>query len=145
MFAVDTNILVYAHNTSSSKHEAAKTFLQNAMNAKEENGRLSVCIPSQVLVEFMNVITWTRLETPLSLHDAKSIVEDYLRSDAEIIYPKPTQLVTLLNLLDSVESRKKVFDVALVATLKDNGIQGIYTVNTSDFKEFTFLEVENPL
>lgn len=145
MFAVDTNILVYAHNSGASRHEAAKTFLQNIMNTKDENGKLSICIPSQVLVEFMNVITWTRLETPLPLSDAKIIVEDYLKSDAEIIYPKPTQLVTLLDLLDSIKSRKKVFDVALAATLKDNGIQGLYTVNTSDFEEFAFLEVKNPL
>jgi uncharacterized protein len=144
MFAIDTNILVYAHNSGAAKHETAKAFLQNGMNAKDENGKLSVCIPSQVLVEFMNVITWARLEAPLSLSDAKIIVEDYLNSDAEIIYPKPTQLVTLLNLLDSVKSRKKVFDVALAATLKDNGIQGLYTLNTSDFEEFTFLEVKNP-
>jgi hypothetical protein len=129
MVAIDTNILVYAHNSGAAKHETAKAFL---------------CIPSQVLVEFMNVITWTRLEAPLSLRDAKIIVEDYLNSDAEIIYPKPTQLVTLLNLLDSVKSRKKVFDVALAATLKDNGIQGIYTLNTSDFEEFAFLEVKSP-
>lgn len=145
MFAIDTNILVYAHNTGASNHEVAKAFLQHVMNTKDENGELSVCIPSQVLVEFMNVITWTRLESPLSLSNAKFVVEDYLNSDAEIIYPKPTQLITLLNLLDSVKSRKKVFDVALAATLKDNRIQGLYTVNTNDFEEFTFLEVKNPL
>ena len=144
MFAIDTNILVYAHNSGASKHEAAKAFLQNAMNTKDENGKLSVCIPAQVLVEFMNVITGTRLEAPLSLRDAKIIVEDYLNSDAEIVYPKSTQLVTLLNLLGSVKSRKKVFDVALAATLKDNGIQGLYTLNTSDFEGFAFLEVKNP-
>lgn len=130
MFAVDTNILVYAHNSGASKHDAAKSFLLDAMNTKDENGKLSICIPSQVLVEFMNVITWTRLETPLPLADATTIVKDYLNSEVEIIYPKPTQLVTLLELLGSVKSRKKVFDVALAATL---------------FEEFAFLEVDNPL
>jgi hypothetical protein len=145
MFAVDTNILVYAHNIGASNHEKAKAFLQNAMNSRDEDGKLSICIPSQVLVEFMNVITWTRLEAPLPISDAKTIAEDYLNSDAEIIYPKPTQLVTLLDLLDSVKSRKKVFDVALAATLKDNGIHGLYTMNTSDFEEFAFLKVKNPL
>lgn len=145
MFALDTNILVYAHNSGAANHEAAKAFLKNVMNKKDEDGKLSVCIPVQVLIEFMNVITWSRLEAPLSLSEAKSIVEDYLYSEAEIVYPKSTQLVTLLNLLDSVKSRKKVFDVALAATLKDNGIQGLYTVNTSDFEEFTFLEAKNPL
>ncbi|MCZ7670949.1 MAG: hypothetical protein M5U34_29290 [Chloroflexi bacterium] len=52
MFAIDTNILVYAHNSGASNHEAAKAFLQNVMNTKDENGKLSVRIPSQVLVEF---------------------------------------------------------------------------------------------
>lgn len=145
MLALDTNILVYAHNSGASYHNLARAFLQNAMNTKDENGRLSICIPSQVLIEFMNVITWTRLEAPLSLRDAKSIVEDYLISGVEIIYPKPTQLATLLNLIDSEGSRKKVFDVALAATLKDNEIHGLYTVNTNDFEEFSFLEVKNPL
>lgn len=50
-----------------------------------------------------------------------------------------------LEVLTSVTSRKNVFDVALAATLRDNGISGIYTVNVSDFKDFDFLEVVNPL
>ncbi|MBC8180603.1 hypothetical protein H8E88_05710 [candidate division KSB1 bacterium] len=62
-----------------------------------------------------------------------------------IIYQHETQLQTFLNLLSSVTTRKKVFDVALVATLKDNNIKGIYTVNVADFKEFEFLEIRNPL
>jgi len=48
-------------------------------------------------------------------------------------------------LLSSVTTRKKIFDIALVATLKDNGISGIYTANVADFEEFSFLKVINPL
>ena len=40
---------------------------------------------------------------------------------------------------------KKVFDIALAATLKDNDIEGLYTANVSDFKDFSFLKVVNPL
>jgi len=32
-----------------------------------------------------------------------------------------------------------------VATLKDHGISGLYTVNTGDFAQFSFLDVKNPL
>jgi hypothetical protein len=39
---------------------------------------------------------------------------------------------TLMDLLKSVTTRKKIFDVALVATLKDHGVPGLYTVNTKD-------------
>lgn len=145
MFAIDTNILVYAHNTDAPKHEAAKAFLENSINTQNASGGSTICLPAQVLVEFMNVITWTRLEAHLSMQDAKTIVEDYMHSGIEIIHPKSTQLTTLMELLDTVTSRKKVFDVALVATLKDHGIEGLYTVNTKDFREFEFLDVINPL
>jgi len=35
--------------------------------------------------------------------------------------------------------------VAIAATLKVNGVEGLYTVNVDDFKDFPFLHVENPL
>jgi hypothetical protein len=40
---------------------------------------------------------------------------------------------------------KKVFDLALAATRKDNGVTGLYTVNVDDSKDFAFLQVENPI
>lgn len=115
------------------------------MNRRDAEGMLSVCIPAQVLLEFLNVITWTRLEAPLSLSDALQTVQDYLETGVTILYQNQTHLFTLLELLETVKSRKKIFDVALVATLKEHGIEGIYTVNTTDFAEFAFLDVKNPL
>ncbi|MCB0035524.1 MAG: PIN domain-containing protein [Anaerolineales bacterium] len=145
MFALDTNILVYTHNRGASQHESAKQFMQKVMNDYDENGELSVCIPAQVLLEFINVITWSRLESPLSLPDAKEIVQDYLDTGVTILHPKPTHLTTVLSLIGTAKSRKKIFDIALVATLKDHGVSGLYTANTADFAEFTFLDVQNPL
>jgi len=40
---------------------------------------------------------------------------------------------------------KKTFDVFLAATLKDNGVENLYTVNTDDFRDFQFLKIVNPL
>ena len=144
MYAIDTNILVYAHNTGSAYHEKAKAFVEEAMSTTNEEGTHQVCIPAQVLIEFLNVITWSRLESPLPLHEAVEIVKDYFHSGVDIVHSSPNQLNTLFELLESVKSRKKIFDVALVATLKDNGIRGLYTVNTTDFAEFLFLDVQNP-
>jgi uncharacterized protein len=145
MFALDTNLLVYAHNTASTFHPQAKAFVEKAMNERDSEGKLSICIPAQVLMEFLNVITRHQLESPLSLHNATQLVQDYIDTGVVILYPTSTQLTTLLDLLKSVTTRQKVFDVALVATLKDHGISGLYTVNTGDFAQFTFLEVKNPL
>ena len=145
MYALDTNILVYAHNIKSPYHASAKVFVEQVMNTRNPEGQLSVCFPAQILMEFLNVITWHRLEAPLPLPDAVQVVQDYLDTDVTILYPQPTQLATLMNLLKAVTTRKKIFDVALVATLKDHDIAGLYTVNTKDFEEFRFLDTKNPL
>ncbi len=145
MYALDTNLLVYAHNVKSPYHRPAKIFVEQVMNSRNADGQLSVCFPAQILMEFLNVITWHRLEAPLSLSDAIQVLQDYLDTGVTSLHPKPTQLVTLMSLLKSVSTRKKILDVALVATLKDYGIAGLYTVNTKDFEEFTFLNANNPL
>ena len=145
MYAVDTNLLVYAHNADSAFHEPAKQFIGSALNSRDDSGKFQVCIPAQVLIEFINVITWSRLESPLSLPDALHLVKQYRDTGVTILHPKTSQLDTLLTLFESVTTRKKVFDIALAATLKDNGIQGLYTVNTKDFVGFDFLDAVNPL
>ena len=145
MFSIDTNILVYAHNTDSEYNERATAFLEKVLNERDEEGNFTVCLTAQVLMEFMNVITRQNLEKPLSLQEAIQVTNDYLDTGIKVINQRETQIRTFLDLLSSVTTRKKVFDIAIVATLKDHGISGIYTLNVADFKEFDFLEVVNPL
>jgi predicted nucleic acid-binding protein len=144
MFAIDTNLLIYAYNTYSEFHKEASIFLEKVMNEYDEEGNLLICLPLQVLMEFINVITRQNIKNPLSLDQAIRIVEEYQQSEVKIIYPQETQLTTFLQLIKLIKTRKKVFDVVLAATLKDNGISGLYTVNTGDFVDFNFLKVENP-
>jgi len=145
MFSIDTNILVYAHNTDSEYNERATAFLEKVLNERDEEGNFTVCLTAQVLMEFMNVITRQNLEKPLSISEAIQVTNDYLETGIKVINQRETQIRTFLDLLSSVTTRKKVFDIALVATLKDHGISGIYTLNVTDFKEFDFLKVVNPL
>ena len=116
MFAIDTNLLVYAHNQDSEFNERATSFLEKVMNERDEEGNLSVCIPSQVLTEFVNVITRQSLEKSLSLSEAIDAINDYLKACIPLIHQRETQIQTFLELLRSLTSRKKVFDVALSAT-----------------------------
>ena len=70
---VDTNILVYAHDTSPSvaaKHRAAADLLSRLWT--ERTGSLS----TQVFGEFFTVAT-KRLASPLSTDEAYRIIEDY--------------------------------------------------------------------
>ena len=145
MFSIDTNLLVYAHNKDSQYNEKAAAFLERILNERDEEGNLSVCLTAQVLMEFVNVITRQNLEKPLTLSEAIKIVNDYLETGIQIITHRETQIKTFLDLLSSVTTRKKVFDIAIVASLKDHGVSGFYTMNVADFREFDFLEVVNPL
>jgi len=145
MFAIDTNLLVYAHNEDSGFNEKAAAFLEKVLNERDENGNLNVCIPAQVLTEFVNVITRHSIQSPLSLSEAAGVVRDYLDTGVTIISQRESQIHTFLELLASVTTRKNIFDIVLAATLRDNGVTGIYTVNVPDFKDFDFLQVVNPL
>lgn len=145
MFAIDTNLLVYAHNMASPFNPPAKTFLERVMNTRNPEGQLFVCFPAQVFMEFVHIITWERLETPLSLPQALQLVQDYIDTGVRILVPQSTYLQTFLALHQRVTSRKSVFDVAIAATLKDHDIRGLYTANPNDFKVFDFLNVINPL
>lgn len=96
MFVIDTNLLVYAHNIASEFHEEAKAFLEKVMNERDEEGRLSVCVPVQVLLELIHVMTWQRLQNPLSLSQALQLVEDYVDTGVTIVHQRETQLRTFL-------------------------------------------------
>jgi predicted nucleic acid-binding protein len=68
---VDTNVLVYAHDTSAgSKRRAAKALLERLI--EERSGVLS----TQVLMEFFVTVT-RKLPHPLRTSTATAIVEDF--------------------------------------------------------------------
>ncbi|MCP4401926.1 MAG: PIN domain-containing protein [bacterium] len=145
MFAIDTNLLVYAHNEDSQFHHDAVTFLERVMNERDEDGNLTICIPTQVFTEFIHVITRQAIQKPLSLQEAIDVVQEFLDAEIQVVSHQSTQIQTFLDLLRTVTTRKKTFDVALAATLKDNEIEGLYTVNVADFEDFDGLTVINPL
>ncbi len=77
--------------------------------------------------------------------DAVLVVEKYLKAGTPTIHAQSTPLHTFLDLAKSRTTRKKTSALFLAATLKDNGIDRLYTVNVDDFKDFAFLQVANPL
>ena len=145
LFAIDTNLLVYAHNEDSEFHQQAVQFIERVFNEYDAGERLTVCLSTQVLTEFMNVMTRQTLRRPLSLQEAADLVQEYLDTGVIVLSHKKTQMQTFLRILRQVTTRKKMFDVVLAATLKDHGVAGLYTVNTADFEEFEWLAVINPL
>lgn len=118
LFAIDTNLLVYAHNSDSEFHQQAVQFIERMFNEYDADGQLSVCLSTQVLTEFINVMTRQTLQKPLSIQEAAGVVQDYLDTGVRVLSHKETQMQTFLILLKTVTTRRKMFDVVLAATLR---------------------------
>jgi hypothetical protein len=47
VFAIDTNLLIYAHNVGSAFHAKASAFVKKIVAARDENGHRVVGVPAQ--------------------------------------------------------------------------------------------------
>ena len=73
MILLDTNILVYAHNSSSELYEKAKEIRENSIA-----GKLKSVVSQQNLLEFYSVTTNPRkFKTPLTPIEAINIIKEY--------------------------------------------------------------------
>ena len=144
IYAIDANILVYAYNLDSPFNLRASVFLEEDVLT----GNIKACLPYQSLYEFYAIMTDPgRVENPVQPEKAKEIIETYLRArNIPKIYPHKSNLRNVLDLISKYNvAKQEIFDAVLVATLLDNGVNGIITKNTKHFDRFEFLKVLNPL
>ncbi len=134
---IDTNILVYAYDASEgNKHKASRKLLKTVW---EEGGGI-VCL--QNLMEFFVVIT-KKVENPISIRDAKIIIEDILKSKNWKIIDRDTD--TLLKAIDiAFEYRIHLWDALIVACMKENDVVEIVTENKIDFERIPEIKVTIP-
>ena len=144
IYAIDANILVYAYNLDSLLNPRASAFLEEDILS----GNIKACLPYQSLYEFYAIITDPRrVEKPVESKEAKRVIEAYIRAkNIPKIYPRKSNLRNAFDLLSKYNiTKQEIFDVVFVATLLDNGVDGIITRNTKHFERFEFLKVLNPL
>ena len=140
---VDTKVLVYAADTSSSFHERSRRLRDRGFR-----GEVPLVVTPQVLMEFFAVITSPRrVTTPRSPEEARAEVEKYARAENIVkMYPDRTTLEQTLDLLQHhpQTARQEIFDLFLVATMLANGVTRIYTYNHQHFTRFAGVEVLTP-
>ncbi len=139
---LDTNILVYAVDRDSPFYQKAKAIVDQV-----DAGEMNACISPQVLGELYAVTTTPgRIRRPLSLKAALGIVLSFLQADTLWkIYPKPTTINRTFALVKTYRiAGRRFFDAQIVATMLDNNVGILYTVNEGDFKSFREIEVINP-
>ena len=139
---LDTNMLVYAADTTSPFHLSAKT-----LRDKGVAGKSSLCVCPQVLNEFFAVVTDSkRVGSPRSQEEALLEIEKYHRSSNILkIFPGPQVIAKTLDLLKQYSTtRQAIFDLHLVATMLSNNVTRLYTYNRDHFTKFNEIQLLTP-
>jgi predicted nucleic acid-binding protein len=137
---LDANVLVYAFDTNAPQHLASRSFLDAG-----RTGTTTLYVTSQVLCEFCSIVTNPRrVFKPRAVADAIAAITDLI----SFLHVLPIPARTVEGWLDLLRSRPAtggaVFDLQLAAAMLANGVQRIYTYNTSDFESFKELAVVEP-
>src|SRR3989344_7684348 len=133
MIAIDTNILVYAFDTSyPEKREKCKKIIQDIFDGKQEGA-----LTNQILAEFTNVVL-KKIEKPLTKGQVKTIIGAITSCENYKIYNYNQD-----TLLKSLNLNSTFWDALIIQTLKDANVHKIITENTKDFIDKD-IEVENP-
>ncbi|HLI46754.1 MAG TPA: PIN domain-containing protein [Geobacterales bacterium] len=135
-FLVDTNILVYAYDTSEGeKHTKAKEIVEKVW--KKGGGAITI----QNLAEFVFVVT-RKVKNPIPISEAKKITEGIINSAKWRILDR--NIDTFLKGIELYEGSQIPFwDAQIVSVLLDNGIKKIITEDT-DLEKIPELQVINP-
>ena len=142
MFAVDTNVLVYAHRADSDFHERADRVL-----AGLAEGRTSWAIPWPCLYEFYAIVTHPKIyRPPTPPKDALLQIEYWLESPSLILLHEGDGFFdTLKPLLAGAKVvGGAVHDARIAALCMRHGVRTLLSADR-DFSRFPALAVANPL
>lgn len=132
---VDTNILVYAHDTSLGiKHERARGIIERLWVS--HNGVLS----TQVLQE-LRVNLRKKVARPFSDEETRCVIEDYLRW--EIIVNTPRSILEAME----IEARHGIsfWDALILQAALSSEAVILYSEDFSDGRAYGPIRVVNPL
>jgi predicted nucleic acid-binding protein len=134
-YFVDTNILMYAHDTSAGeKHERAKTLVEELW--RDRTGVVS----TQVLQE-LSVNLRKKVRRPLDAKATRDIVADYLTWQVVVNGGE-----AILEAID-LESRYQIsfWDAMVIQAAQLSGVEVLYSEDVSDRQKYGSVMVVNPL
>jgi uncharacterized protein len=143
LFAVDTNILIYAVWEDAPEHRKALRFVESWREGDE------ICVTTwNVLYEFLRVSTHAAVfDKPLSLKAALQFLDGLLETPNITILNETKQHYAIVQELSVRYPRvaaNLVHDFHTAAILYEHGIRTLYTADT-DFLQFDFLRVIDPV
>jgi len=137
-FLIDSNILVYAFDSSEKKkHQKAKNLLKKCWKGEKQ-----YAVSIQNISEFFVNVT-KKIERPISREKGEKIVNNIINFDGFIkLEPTKETISKAINI--SIKNDMTYWDSLIEATMIENGVFEIYTENTKDFKTGK-INTTNPL
>ncbi len=131
---IDTNVLAYAQDELSEKHQAALAVLEDV--ALSHTGVVSV----QNLAEFSRLLTEKRQRRKTFAETRAAVLE--IAEALEVIAYGAETVGEALNLC--AEYKVHFYDALIAAAMQREGITTIVTENEKDFQKIPWLTVVNP-
>ena len=134
MIAVDTNILIYAHDRSAGrKHERARRVIEELWASGQ--GVLSTQVLQELCVNLRR-----RLAKPLPADEVRRLIEDYL--SWEVVVNTPQSILAALEF----ETRYKIsyWDALVLQAAESCGAAIVYSEDLSHDQSYAGVKVVNP-
>lgn len=141
MILIDANLLLYAYDAASPRHEAARYWFEEVMSDEPD-----VRFGLMTLLAFLRLATDQRVfERPLGPPDAIGLVESWLaRPNVSIAHPSERHWSGLVALAEGAKARGALMmDAHLAALTIEHGAH--LATTDRDFTRFPGLRFKDPL
>ena len=141
MILVDANLLLYAYDSTSRKHRAAKAWLEQVLSGEEE-----VRIPLTSALAFIRVGTNPAVfRQPMSVAAAVELVAEWLaRPGVSLALPGPDHWQRLATVATEGQARGPLLaDAHLAVLAQEHG--ALLCTTDRDFARFRGLRTQDPL
>jgi len=138
LILLDTNILVYAFDSSEEeKHTIARGLLFGFFS-KEQMTAVSI----QSLSEFFTIAT-KKLPKPIDKQEAQQLINNIIDSkNFKILKSNEKTIISAIE--THIKYDSSYWDSLIAETMRDNKVFTIMTENEKDFKKIPWLTVINP-
>jgi predicted nucleic acid-binding protein len=134
-YFVDTNILVYAHDTSAgTKHDRAKALVEDLW--RQRSGVVSTQVLQELCVNIRR-----KAGHPVDLRTAREIVADYLSWN--VVTNTGESILDALQLEEHYQI--SFWDALIVQAAEASGAAVLYSEDLSDGQTYRGIRVVNPL
>ena len=134
-YFVDTNILMYAHDSAAgNKHERAKALVEKLWETR--SGVLSTQVLQELAVNLRK-----KAKNPLNAKATRDVVSDYL--SWQVVVNGGDSILDALDL----EARYQVsfWDALVIQAAQAGGAETLYSEDLSDGQRYDTVKVKNPL